>query len=152
MERGRSVLLSLLVVGLLGLVHVQAFLVPPPTRPSLTGKLISQPHDNTWGVVGVRTHPSRRSAATVPSRESSPEGFRKPWTAGIVSWVAKVIIAKYTRAIVGMRIDVGARSNRDVIAGNLPIIKVSLLGHVIWLGRERELLPCQPTLLYHLLV
>jgi hypothetical protein len=78
----------------------------------------------------------RRSALVDPAgAESKKGGSRKPLAAAVLSWIASRIIQKNTRMIVGLDIDVGARSNRDVIAGNLPSVKVSVvLSPLLWRG------------------
>jgi hypothetical protein len=50
---------------------------------------------------------------------------KKPIAASIVSWVAHKIITRSTRMVAGLAVEVGARSNGDVLAGNLPKVKVS---------------------------
>lgn len=56
---------------------------------------------------------------------SAANSGRRPIAANVVSWVASKLIRRSTRAVAGLDIDVGARSNADVIMGNFPKVKVS---------------------------
>jgi hypothetical protein len=49
---------------------------------------------------------------------------KRPIAANVVSWVASKLIRRSTRAVAGLDIDIGARSNADVLMGNLPKVKV----------------------------
>lgn len=49
---------------------------------------------------------------------------RKPILSTLVEVLASKLLRKTARRVSGLDIDVGARSNSDVLAGNLPLVKV----------------------------
>jgi hypothetical protein len=49
---------------------------------------------------------------------------RKPILSTLVGMLASKLLRKTARRVSGLDIDVGARSNSDVLAGNLPLVKV----------------------------
>lgn len=65
-----------------------------------------------------------RRASTLPTADGDPKEEKKPFLTGLVSWLASKLIRKTARKVSGLNIDVGARSNGDVLAGNLPRVKV----------------------------
>jgi len=49
---------------------------------------------------------------------------RKPILSTVVEVLASKLVRKTARRVTGLDVDVGARSNSDVLAGNLPLVKV----------------------------
>jgi len=57
---------------------------------------------------------------------------RKPILSTLVGMLASKLLRKTARRVSGLDIDVGARSNSDVLAGNLPLVKVRKI--CVWIG------------------
>lgn len=64
------------------------------------------------------------SSSSLPT---APQRPKKPFTTHIVSWLASKLVKRITREVWGLNIDVGARSNKQVLQGDLPRVQVRFL-------------------------
>lgn len=63
---------------------------------------------------------------------AAPERPKKPVLTNVVSWLAGKFVRRIAKTVSGLDIDVGARSNGDVLAGNLPRVQVHRGVFVAW--------------------
>lgn len=97
-------------------------LFQPKRRRSLAASTLPQERQQRRGRPQEREWEEEEQGAGGAQETEKRE--RKPILSTLVEVLASKLVRKTARRVSGLDIDVGARSNSDVLAGNLPLVKV----------------------------